>query len=211
MRVYRLDEPTQMHFDEVYHARTATEFLQDWRYGIPHDIYEWTHPMLAKYAIAGGITLFSDDKVTATGNLSVPVKDVSSSRGRLHLADRRPQQPRRGSGGRYGDRVFVATGSDVRVYDLADAGPGPDVRRSPAPRPSRRWAPTGLLYVGTVDGRIYVIDTNSLDDVQNGLAASVSRPWSWPSTPASRSRTFYAGTPPFILAADARATSSRST
>ena len=23
-----------MHFDEVYHARTATEFLQDWRYGI---------------------------------------------------------------------------------------------------------------------------------------------------------------------------------
>ena len=26
--------PSQMHFDEVYHARTATEFLQLWRYGI---------------------------------------------------------------------------------------------------------------------------------------------------------------------------------
>ena len=29
-------EPLRMHFDEVYHARTATEFLQDWRYGEPH-------------------------------------------------------------------------------------------------------------------------------------------------------------------------------
>jgi len=27
MRVWRLDEPTQMYFDEVYHARSATEFL----------------------------------------------------------------------------------------------------------------------------------------------------------------------------------------
>ena len=43
-----------MHFDEVYHARTAAEFLQDWRYGIDHDIYEWTHPHLAKYAMARG-------------------------------------------------------------------------------------------------------------------------------------------------------------
>ena len=39
-RIYRLGEPAGMHFDEVYHARTATEFLQDWRYGIRHDIYE---------------------------------------------------------------------------------------------------------------------------------------------------------------------------
>ena len=34
LRMFRLAEPYQMHFDEVYHARTATEFLQDWRYGI---------------------------------------------------------------------------------------------------------------------------------------------------------------------------------
>jgi len=44
VRIWRLSEPYGMHFDEVYHARTATEFLQDWRYGISHDIYEWTHP-----------------------------------------------------------------------------------------------------------------------------------------------------------------------
>ena len=33
LRTFRLAEPAQMHFDEVYHARTATEFLQGWRYG----------------------------------------------------------------------------------------------------------------------------------------------------------------------------------
>ena len=54
VRVWRLGEPYQMHFDEVYHPRTAIEFLQDWRYGISQYIYEWTHPHLAKYAMAGG-------------------------------------------------------------------------------------------------------------------------------------------------------------
>ena len=39
-RGFRTDEPYGMYFDEVYHARTATEFLQDWEYGDPHDIYE---------------------------------------------------------------------------------------------------------------------------------------------------------------------------
>ena len=62
-----------MHFDEVYHARTATEFLQDWRYGLSHDIYEWTHPHLAKYAMAAGIVLWGQDDVSATSDLGVPV------------------------------------------------------------------------------------------------------------------------------------------
>ncbi len=44
LRGYRLAEPYDMYFDEVYHARTAMEFLQDWRYGVPHNIYEYTHP-----------------------------------------------------------------------------------------------------------------------------------------------------------------------
>ena len=59
LRMFRLAEPARMHFDEVYHARTATEFLQSWRYGIDHTIYEWTHPHLAKYVMAGGITVRS--------------------------------------------------------------------------------------------------------------------------------------------------------
>ena len=70
---YRLAEPYQMHFDEVYHARTATEFLQAWRYGISHDIYEWTHPHLAKYAMAGGLVLWGQDDVSAMSDLGVPV------------------------------------------------------------------------------------------------------------------------------------------
>ncbi len=73
MRVWRLGEPYKMHFDEVYHARTATEFLQDWRYGIDHDIYEWTHPHLAKYAIAGGLVAFGDDRVVGESDLGVAV------------------------------------------------------------------------------------------------------------------------------------------
>ncbi len=69
VRMWRLDEPYSMHFDEVYHPRTATEFLQDWRYGLPHSIYEWTHPHMAKYAMALGLVAFGEDRVTATGQL----------------------------------------------------------------------------------------------------------------------------------------------
>ena len=60
LRTFRLGEPMRMHFDEVYHARTAIEFLQDWRYGEPHAIYEYTHPHLAKYAIARGVDLLGE-------------------------------------------------------------------------------------------------------------------------------------------------------
>ena len=73
LRTFRLAEPYQMHFDEVYHARTATEFLQSWRYGLSHDIYEYTHPHLAKYAMAAGLVAFGNDKVNATSDLDVPV------------------------------------------------------------------------------------------------------------------------------------------
>ena len=66
LRTFRLAEPARMHFDEVYHARTAAEFLQDWRYGLSHYIYEWTHPHLAKYAMAGGIVLFAGHDTSAT-------------------------------------------------------------------------------------------------------------------------------------------------
>ncbi len=76
LRTYRLEDPSRMHFDEVYHARTAAEFLQDWRYGIPHDIYEWTHPHLAKYAMAAGIVAFAGGDVAASGDLGVPVRDA---------------------------------------------------------------------------------------------------------------------------------------
>ena len=135
LRVFRLAEPYQMHFDEVYHARTATEFLQHWRYGISHDIYEWTHPHLAKYAMAGGLVAWGDDRVSATSDLGVPVRDA--------IVEVRRDDPALPDG-RAGDRVHVVTGSELRSYDLETAGAdlrhaGPGRRRADA-RPGRRAA-----------------------------------------------------------------------
>ncbi|MEP6470054.1 MAG: phospholipid carrier-dependent glycosyltransferase [Chloroflexota bacterium] len=64
-RLWRLDTPRSMHFDEVYHARSATEWLADWQEGWTRDTYEWTHPMLAKYLIAAGIVVADPNKVIA--------------------------------------------------------------------------------------------------------------------------------------------------
>ncbi len=50
--MYRLGLPAEQIFDEVYHARTAEEYLR----GI--NPYEWTHPPLAKLIIAVGVALF---------------------------------------------------------------------------------------------------------------------------------------------------------
>jgi hypothetical protein len=203
MRIYRLGEPREMHFDEVYHARSATEFLQDWRYGLPHDIYEWTHPMLAKYAIAAGITIFSDDKVATTAQLGVPVKDVvvqpravpqTASPGGL-------TGPQNDPNARLGDRVFVATGSAVQVYDLETRAlvwsyqiPGV-VALSMA-------ADTGYIYAGSSDGEIWRIDTNSLDNVRLGVEAEPDKAVQLAETGVAITR-LYAGSPPYILAVTA--------
>jgi hypothetical protein len=172
-----------MYFDEVYHARTATEFLQDWRYGINHDIYEWTHPPAAKYAIAAGIVLFSDDQVKATGNLGVPVKDAvvqertanapnSSNAPNLSAASSNESLDYSSD---YGDRVLVATGSQVRVYDLVNRALAytysiPGVQALSAPNAG------GLVYAGTADGAIFVLDTNTLDALRAGQVSTVPAP-----------------------------------
>src|SRR5258706_246758 len=59
-RGFRLDQPRDMYFDEVYHARTAFEFLAQ------REPYEWTHPHLAKEIMALGILAFGDDHVVGT-------------------------------------------------------------------------------------------------------------------------------------------------
>ncbi len=205
LRVYRLDEPMQMHFDEVYHARTATEFLQDWRYNIPHDIYEWTHPHLAKYAIAGGIAVFSDDKVVSTSKLGVTVADVAVQP-RLPispLADAsNPNDPRSNRDARFGDRVFVATGADVRVYDL-ESRALVQTFKIPGASSLSDVGPSGLLYVGTAQGRIWRIDTNSLDDVRLGLAQAAKPAAELDVQTGLDIVHLYTGTPPLLLAVDA--------
>ncbi|MDO8506796.1 MAG: phospholipid carrier-dependent glycosyltransferase [Candidatus Limnocylindria bacterium] len=59
-RGYRLDQPRDMYFDEVYHARTAFELLAQ------REPYEWTHPHLAKEIMALGILALGDDRVVGT-------------------------------------------------------------------------------------------------------------------------------------------------
>ncbi len=56
-RGYRLDQPRDMYFDEVYHARTAMELLAE------RAPYEWTHPHLAKELMALGILAFGADRI----------------------------------------------------------------------------------------------------------------------------------------------------
>ena len=166
VRMFRLSEPYQMHFDEVYHARTATEFLQDWRYGISHDIYEWTHPHLAKYAMAGGLVAWGDDRVTATSTLGVPVADA--------VIEPRINDPTL-AGDRGGDRVDVVTGSELRSLDLSTRKL---IATIPIPGASAvAFDPTGFrLFVGGSDGSISTVDTNVLDQLRNGGAAAPPEP-----------------------------------
>ncbi len=151
LRTFRLAEPYQMHFDEVYHARTATEFLQGWRYGLSHDIYEWTHPHLAKYAMAGGLVLWGQDGVKATSDLGAPVTaSVIEPRRDDDLA-----------GGRAGERLHIATGTEIRTYDLRTraligsmAAPGAT---------ALAMSSTGTeIIVGYDDGRLATMDVESM-------------------------------------------------
>jgi hypothetical protein len=167
LRTFRLAEPYSMHFDEVYHARTATEFLQDWRYGIPHDIYEYTHPHLAKYAMAGGLVAFGDDQVTSKGSLDVPVRDAA-----IELRWDDANLP----GGIAGDRVYVATGSEVRAYDNAS-------RALVATIPMDGASAVALdqtshrLFIGTDGGQIFSVDTSAgLDPLRSRPAAPTAGP-----------------------------------
>ena len=146
LRFFRLAEPYQMQFDEVYHARTGTEFLQDWRYGLPHDIYEWTHPHLAKYAMAGGLVLWGQDEVTATSDLGVIVRDAAIEHRRVDA----------GSGARVGERVHLATPDGIQTLDLRTRA---TVARMPL---------TGVtaLAVDTVGSRLIIgRDDGSIDEV----------------------------------------------
>jgi hypothetical protein len=162
LRTFRLAEPYQMHFDEVYHARTATEFLQDWRYGLSHDIYEWTHPHLAKYAMAAGLVLWGEDHVSATSSLDVPVRDSLIEPRRVDLTS---------SGGEAGDRLHVATGSEIRTFDL---GTRKLVSVVPAAGVTAlAFDPTAeRLILGYDDGRVATLDAGALGAVAVDLGPS---------------------------------------
>ena len=170
IRMFRLSEPYEMHFDEVYHARTATEFLQDWRYGMSHDIYEYTHPHLAKYAMAGGLVAWGDDRVTGTSQLGVPVVDAAI-------------EPRNDDpafvGDRAGDRLDVVTGSELRSYDLATREL---IATIPIPGATAVAVDDAgfRLVIGGRDGSISTVDVTALDTTRNaGSAALTPEPFAF--------------------------------
>jgi hypothetical protein len=164
VRMWRLSEPYGMHFDEVYHARTATEFLQDWRYGMSQYIYEWTHPHLAKYAMALGIEAFGQDKTGATSDLGTGVTAAALERRWDNGLDDRFVE---------GDRLWVTTGSEVRAYDLSTRAL---VATLALPGASAIAVDDQhhRVYVGLATGEIDTIDAQPLDAArQDGTAAAL--------------------------------------
>ncbi|HEX2626452.1 MAG TPA: phospholipid carrier-dependent glycosyltransferase, partial [Candidatus Limnocylindrales bacterium] len=165
VRMWRLDEPYQMHFDEVYHPRTATEFLQDWKYGLSHYIYEWTHPHMAKYAMAVGLMALGEDRVTGESQLGVAVLDAA-------IEPRRDDSGNAVNGTVDGDRLWVATGSEVRAYDLASRDLAAQLALPDAVALAYDKAGQ-VLYVGLRSGEIRAIDVAALDGARRGPPTEV--------------------------------------
>ena len=113
-RLWRLDMPRSQHFDEAYHARSAAEFLSAWQNDWDRDVYEWTHPMLAKYLIAGGIVLADPNKVVGRATLEAPAPALTVA-------------PERASSGFRTSIGFTSDGSATIV--AADAETGEEVAR----------------------------------------------------------------------------------
>jgi hypothetical protein len=166
LRTFRLGEPMRMHFDEVYHARTAIEFLQHWKYGEPHGIYEYTHPHLAKYAMAVGIEVFGNNQVVAEADLGTAVDDAAVE----------PRWDEPGGAGpgamtRGGERLYLAAAGGLEVHDLRTRAL------------IVRYAVPGALsvavdqaahiaYVGTSGGEVLAFATDvSTDGLQTAAAA----------------------------------------
>ena len=161
LRTWRVGEPRDMYFDEVYHARTATEFLQDWRYGEVHSIYEYTHPHLAKYIIAAGIVAFGRNEVSATAELGFAARDAT-----VETA----WDPAGANGPRRGDRLYVSGPDGVRAYDLASRAPIATIVLPDGAQPDTLVVDgrAHRLFVADVTGGLWAFDTAALDDVRAG-------------------------------------------
>jgi Gpi18-like mannosyltransferase len=163
LRTLNLGQPYGMHFDEVYHARTGTEFLQHWRYGIQHSIYEWTHPHLAKYVMALGIDWLGNNRVVATRELGAPVRAAALER----------RWDERG-GPRTGERAYVATANDVMVVDLAT-----DERVATLALSVEALAvneDSHTLYLADAGGGIWQLPTTALDVLRDYPTSTPPQP-----------------------------------
>jgi Gpi18-like mannosyltransferase len=161
LRTWRVGEPRDMYFDEVYHARTATEFLQDWRYGQPHGIYEYTHPHLAKYLIAAGIVAFGRNEVSATAELGFAARAAVIEVGWTPLGASAP---------RGGDRLYVSGPGGVRVYDLASRALVATITLPNGAQPGALAVDslTHRLLVTDLAGVLWDLGTTALDGLRAG-------------------------------------------
>jgi predicted membrane-bound dolichyl-phosphate-mannose-protein mannosyltransferase len=169
LRSYRLEVPYGMHFDEVYHARTAMEFLQDWRYDMPHSIYEYTHPHMAKYLMALGIVALGNNRVTDVRELGAPVRAAE-----IEQRWSEPGDPN----GRNGDRLYVVTDAEVRAYDLASRA---QVATIPGSYTAVAVDPDShSLYLADTAGAISMVATAQLDELRaanQGVAQITADPF----------------------------------
>jgi predicted membrane-bound dolichyl-phosphate-mannose-protein mannosyltransferase len=152
-RGYRLDQPRDMYFDEVYHARTAFELLAE------REPYEWTHPHLAKEIMALGILAFGDDRVvggepgrprTSVFTSTNEGLRVSVANGTLETVDRSGTHRTIGILG--DDAVAIAVDGD-RIFTVAG---GKLTEWSTAPQPSNAVRPAAVLPQATVTGLVAV-------------------------------------------------------
>jgi predicted membrane-bound dolichyl-phosphate-mannose-protein mannosyltransferase len=139
-RLWRLDIPRGQHFDEVYHGRSATEWLSAWQEGWDRDVYEWTHPMLAKYLIAGGIVAADPNRATGSTALAEPSSVLAVA-------------PRRAASG--WERSIAFTVEAPSTVVASDAVSGEEVARWEVAGPiaSLAYDPEApRLLVGRADG-----------------------------------------------------------
>lgn len=167
-RGFRLDEPRDMYFDEVYHARTAYELLAQ------REPYEWTHPPLAKEIMALGILAFGDNRVVgsepaladavalAVGNDGLRV--YATAGGGLEAATRDGQRRSLATGlgpvraaAIDGGQVIVATDTELLAVPLVEPPAG-----APIPRIALPFQGAATRGLALAEGRIAVATTKGL-------------------------------------------------
>ena len=158
LRGWRVGEPTHFQFDEVYHVRTATEFMQDWKYGEPHAIYEYTHPHLAKYLIALGLETFGAPRVDARTTYATTISAIAA----------RPED------GLSAGRLWIAGPEEISVIDAA-------TRSVVGSLPLRSVthllaARDGALWGTTANGAVFSVDRATADQGGNSGVRT------WPTT-----------------------------
>jgi len=158
-RLWRLDTPRVHHFDEIYHGRSAAEFLSSWQEGWSRDVYEWTHPMLAKYLIAGGMLVADPNKTVDSTELDAPASLMVVA----------PQRELAGQ-----DRSVLFSVEDGSTIVASDAMTGEEILRWEAAGPIASLGydlERQLLLLGRADnGTVHVHELASMLAAPDGRA-----------------------------------------